>query len=227
MDMISIRKNLAFHCLGSELLLAICFVAGCSTLDSSSRTAGETNHPAALAGNPTLSPVASATPGSTNRLGADLLSPGEKVTLEFLDLPTIMPPLVQTIRDDGVITLPLSLEIAAAGKTKGQLQDEIHALYVPKYYRRLTVNIKTEDRFFFVGGEVKQPGRQLYIGEMTVLKAIQSAGDFTDFAKKKKVELTRANGQKATINCEKARRDPKLDWQVFPGDAINVPRRFW
>ena len=63
---------------------------------------------------------------------------------------------------------------------------------------------------------------------MTVLKAIQSASDFTDFAKKKKVQLTRSNGRKKeTINCEKARQDPKLDLPIYPGDNIYVPRRFW
>jgi len=62
-----------------------------------------------------------------------------------------------------------------------QLQDEIVAIYVPKYFQRMTVSIKTDDRFFSVLGEVRNPSRQQYVGQMTVLKAIASAGGFTEF----------------------------------------------
>ena len=80
---------------------------------------------------------------------------------------------------------------------------------------------------FYVGGEVKNQGRISYIGPITVLKAIQSAGDFTDFAQRKRVKLTRLNGKTETINCIKAREDPRLDLPVFPGDTIHVPRRIF
>lgn len=72
--------------------------------------------------------------------------------------------------------------IQAAGKTAGQLQRELQEAYVPKLYRRLTVTVLTENRVFFVDGEVRQPGRLVYTGELTVLKAVASAGGFTDFA---------------------------------------------
>jgi len=81
---------------------------------------------------------------------------------------------------------------------------------------------------FYVDGEVKSPGPKLYMGQpVTVLKAIASAGDFTDFAKRTKVTLTRLNGKKQTINCDKARKDPRLDAPVYPGDTIHVPRRIF
>ena len=47
----------------------------------------------------------------------------------------------------------------------------------PKYYRHLTVTVNTGDRVYYVTGEVKQPGRQLYAGQMTVTKAITTAGE--------------------------------------------------
>ena len=56
-------------------------------------------------------------------------------------------------------------------------------------------------------------------------KALQSAGDFTDFEKKKKVRLKRPDGTSAIVNCVKARENPKLDLPVYPGDTIFVPRR--
>jgi protein involved in polysaccharide export with SLBB domain len=64
------------------------------------------------------------------------------------------------------------------------------------------------------------------MGEMTVLRAIDTVGGFTDFAKKTRIELRRANGEVHVINWDKARKDPKLDLKVYPNDQIMVPRRF-
>ena len=69
------------------------------------------------------------------------------------------------------------------------------------------------------------PGRQPYLGPTTVLRAIASCGDFTDFAKKQKVRLTHANGKSVIVNCIKAQDHPELDPPVYPGDRIHVPRR--
>ena len=161
--------------------------------------------------------------------GPDIILTGDRLTVEFSDVNPAPPATVQIVREDGSITLPSltsdTIEVKAAGKTKGELQDEIRKLYVPRFFRRLTVSVKADDRFFYVGGEVRLPARQPYIGQMTVLKAIQSAGGFTDFADRKRVEVTRQNGHVDIINCVKARKQPKLDLPIYPGDLINVPRR--
>jgi protein involved in polysaccharide export with SLBB domain len=78
---------------------------------------------------------------------------------------------------------------------------------------------------FYVRGEVKGPGRQIYSGQMTVTKAITSAGDFTDFANRKKVWLTRANGQRFKVNCDAILNGDAPDPGVYPGDQIEVSRR--
>ena len=134
------------------------------------------------------------------------------------------------IKPDGTITLTLNQTFKAAGVTRAQLEKDIRERYVPRYYKQMTVGIKlTRDtRFYYVGGEVRAPGRQLYLGRITILKAIQSAGDFNDFAQKKKVELTRSGASKLVIvNCAKAMHDSSLDVEIYPGDKIHVPRRFW
>jgi polysaccharide export outer membrane protein len=160
---------------------------------------------------------------------ADLLHVGETVVVTLSGGPddqvTQNPDHEEAIKEDGTITLPLIGAVQAAGKAPGQLQNEIRDLYVPKYYVRLTVTVKSQDRVFYVGGEVKTPGRQLYVGLTTVTKAIQSAGDFTDFANKRKVWLIRANGEKIKVNCKEALEDPSKDPPVYPGDQIQVPRR--
>ena len=157
----------------------------------------------------------------------DELRTGDMVTINFSDIPQGALPAEQKVRvkDDGTLTLPMNLSIMAAAKKTGVVEKEIRALYVPSLFNQLTVTLKTEDRFYSVGGEVKSPGRQIYLGPTTVLLAIQSCGDFTDFAKKSTVEIHRADGTIQIIDCKRARKDPKWDLPICPGDSINVPRR--
>lgn len=156
---------------------------------------------------------------------------GDALRVTFSDMPTPLPVMDVTVREDGKITLLQQHDFVAAGKTRGQLATEIHAFYVPNYYPTMTVSVDwvPNTQFYYVGGEVKLPGRQVYIGKIHVLGAIKSAGDFSDFANKRKVKLTRADGHILIVNCNKALEDPTLDPEVFPGDVIHVPRRgpFW
>jgi polysaccharide export outer membrane protein len=157
----------------------------------------------------------------------DELRPGDLVTITFSDLPATvsMPEQKVRVKEDGTLSLPMNLSVQAAPKSIGVVEKEIVALYVPKYFVKLTVTLRTEDRWYSVGGEVRQPGRQGYMGPTTVIRAIQSAGDFTDFAKKTAVRIHRADGRLEIIDCKKAIKNPKFDVPICPGDAINVPRR--
>jgi polysaccharide export outer membrane protein len=152
---------------------------------------------------------------------------GDVVTVTLTGLPETIEPHVEPIKEDGTITMRTIGQVQAAGKTAGQLQKEIHDLYVPKYYRHLTVTVNTGDRVYYVTGEVRNPGRQLYAGQMTVTKAITTAGGFTDFANRKKVSLIRSGGQLIKVNCDKAYQDPAQDPLVYPNDQVKVPRRIF
>lgn len=155
---------------------------------------------------------------------ADEFRIGDLVVVNLSGLPETIPPHEERIKEDGTITLPYIGAVKAAEKTPGELQNEIHDLYVPKIYLHLTVTVTSQERVYYVGGEVKLPGRQVYMGETTVIKAIQSAGDFTDFANRRKVTVTRADGKVIKVNCNKALENPALDLPVFPGDKIHVPK---
>jgi protein involved in polysaccharide export with SLBB domain len=143
------------------------------------------------------------------------------------DVPQVMP-WEGEIKPDGTITLLLNQTFKAAGLTRTQLEQKIRDNYVPRFYKQMTVSVKVtkETRFYYVGGEVRSPGRQIYLSRLTMTKAIQTAGDFTDFAKKSKVQLTRAGATKPIIvNVVKAMQDTTLDVEIYPGDKIHVPRR--
>jgi protein involved in polysaccharide export with SLBB domain len=151
---------------------------------------------------------------------------GETVNVTFSGPPEPIDPHEELIKEDGTITLPLIGSVKALGKTAGELQKEITTLYVPQYYVRLTVTVKPGDRVYYIRGEVKQPGRQLYVGETTVTKAITSAGDFTDFASHT-VSLIRANGEHVDVDVDNVLAGKAVDPQVYPGDQIDVHRRIF
>ena len=158
----------------------------------------------------------------------DSLEPGNHITITFSGLSTIPVPYVCRIREDGTISPPyLKNPVTAAGKTIGGLESELEQAYVPDIYKTINVTIKTADRFFYVGGEVRQPSRQIFIGRITVTQAIQSAGDFTDFADQRSVRVIRASGKVDIVDCKAALDDPAKDLTVYPGDNIVVERRLF
>ena len=158
---------------------------------------------------------------------SDLLEPGNPITISFSGLSTVPVPFTCRIREDGTITPPyLNKQIKAAGLTIGALEQFLEKEYVPDIYRTINVTIRTADRFYFVGGEVRQPSRQPYIGRITVSQAIQSAGDFTDFADQRKVRVFR--GAKVQIvDCKSALEDPTKDILIYPGDRIVVESKLF
>lgn len=153
---------------------------------------------------------------------------GDMVMVTFSGISEVLAPHGEQIKEDGNITLPLIGAVKAVGKTAGELQKEIHSSYVPKFYVRLTVTVTPppESLVFYVTGEVRIPGAKPYNSAgVTVTQAISTAGGLTEFARKSRIQLKRANGTSVRVDYEKALEDPKNDHRVFPGDSINVPRR--
>lgn len=172
-----------------------------------------------------VAPLQGTGAAETSPLSADAVRIGDKVEITFSDIPEVYPIMVQRVREDGSITLPLGVRVEAAGKKATELQDAIVNAYVPKYFKRLSVAVRLEERVFYVGGQVRAPNRYVFLGEMTVLGAIKVAGDFTEFAKRTAVKVTRADGTEIKVDCKKALKNSKYDLPVFPGDKIDVPRR--
>jgi polysaccharide export outer membrane protein len=179
-----------------------------------------------------FSPVPGELGGESSSPGApqvysDRFRIGELVVIKFSG-PSVPPPThEERIKEDGTLTLPDIGAVTATNKTPGELQKELTELY-RKYYISMVVTVIPQDRVYHVGGQVRSPGAKMYLGETTVITAIQGAGDFTEFAKTTAVELTRAGSSKPIkVNCKKALQDRSLDLPVFPGDKIHVPRRLF
>ncbi len=154
---------------------------------------------------------------------ADLarLRVGQTVVVAFSGAPTAIDTHTEVIKEDGTITLPLIGKIYAVGKTIGELQTEIYADYVPKYYVRLTVTVSSGDMVYYVAGEVRSPGVETYRSDITLTKAIQAAGGLSEYASSKKIWITHA-GKRVKVDYLGALQDPSKDVPIFPEDQILV-----
>lgn len=189
--------------------LALC-LAGCATLDNEGSAQQQPGVDYKVLDN-------------AEKVNSEVLRVGELVSIEFLETNQ---KIEQMVQEDGHLTLILGQKVKAAGKKTSELQSDIVALYVPKYYRRMTVNIKRDNRYYWVDGSVKNPSQRPYTGEMTVLRAIAAAGGFNEYANKRKVEVLRANGKIEHVDAVKALKNSKLDVPIYPGDTVHV-REDW
>ena len=152
---------------------------------------------------------------------------GEALTITFTDTVNQIMPFEGRVKEDGTITLMENQQFTAAGKTAGQLEKEIRARYVPSFFVKMTVTVKSQERFFYVNGYVRIPGRYEYRGDITLSGAIAAAGGFTEFARQSKVRISRANNKTEIVDMVKAIDDPKLDLPIYPNDRIEVPKKPW
>jgi len=175
----------------------------------------------------TTNPVAKTFGGSAaTRVAETRLRNGNQLQIR-LDMESVAnqpPQVIDTVIDEnGEISLPLIGRIKAEGFTASELAERIQANYVPRYYVRCTATVLAATRFFYVGGEVRAPGRFNWTEDITLLKAINTAGGFTEFAGRRKVELSRG-GEKLVFDYEDLRQHPSKDPAIQPGDSIYVPR---
>ncbi|MDB6128545.1 MAG: polysaccharide export protein [Verrucomicrobia bacterium] len=151
------------------------------------------------------------------------LRPGDSLTVALQGVPD---PTVNPVQIDerGMITLPFIGMMTTTGMTPGELAQRVRETYLAKkIYNTVDVSVSVTERYVYVGGEVTRPGRIVWTPDLTVSKAIQSAGGFTLYAKESKVNLTRE--QKAyDVNITLAQKKPEQDVHLMPGDSVQVPR---
>ena len=182
------------------LVATLAFAAGCATR--------------------TVPPVIPQIPetGSTAQL-----RPGDSLTIALQGVPDPSSNTVQ-IDDQGLISLPYIGTMPVAGATIAEVSQRIRETYISrKIYMTVDVSVSVTERFVYVGGEVQRPGRIVWTPDLTVAKAIQSAGGFTLYAKETAVSLVR-DKKAYPVDTKLAQKDPSRDPRLIPGDSLQVPR---
>lgn len=189
------------------------FLSGLLLATLASLTGCETTAPTSAGTNPKVAASAS----------AGQLRPGDSLTVTLSGIPDASNNSVQ-IDEQGSISLPFLGVIPAAGLNTGELSNAIRQAYLDrKFYTSISVSVSVTERYVFIGGEVQRPGRIPWSPDLTLAKAVQSAGGFTLYAKESKVTLTR-DRKAYDFDVTLAQRQPEEDPLLFPGDSIQVPR---
>lgn len=151
------------------------------------------------------------------------LRPGDSLAVSLQSVPDPSTNSVQ-IDEQGVISLPYIGNLVAAGTTTGELAQRIRETYIEgKIYKVVDVSVTVTERYVYVGGEVTRPGRIIWTPDLTLTKAIQSAGGFTLYARESRVTLARDQAA-YDLNVTLAQKNPAQDVFLMPGDSIQVPR---
>lgn len=135
-----------------------------------------------------------------------------------------------TVRPDGMITVPVINDVAAAGLTPQQLRDrltEVAAKYVAD--PNITVVVKAiNSRNVYITGQVLKPGRYPLAVASTVLQLIATAGGLAEYADAENVRIVRIeNGRSSSLrfNYQDVARGRAMEQNIElkPGDTIVVP----
>jgi polysaccharide biosynthesis/export protein VpsN len=151
------------------------------------------------------------------------LRPGDSLNIAIQGVPDASTNAVQ-IDDQGLISLPFIGTLPAGGASAAELSQRIRETYVTKkIYTTVDVSVSVTERYIYVGGEVQRPGRIIWTPDLTVAKAIQSAGGFTLYAKETAVNLVREKNA-YPIDVKLAQKNPAQDPRLMPGDSLQVSR---
>ncbi len=162
-------------------------------------------------------------PSIPSTTSAAQLRPGDSLNIALQGVPDPSANAVQ-IDEQGLISLPFIGAITAAGASTAELSQRIRETYLArKIYTSVDVSVSVTERYVYVGGEVTRPGRIVWTPDLTVAKAIQSAGGFTLYAKETAVSLVRDKAA-YPIDVKLAQKNPTQDPHLVPGDSLQVPR---
>lgn len=127
-----------------------------------------------------------------------------------------------TIGHDGKISVPLIGNVSARGKTVGKVKRIITARLGARYVRDPQVSVDvSQNRPFYILGEVRSAGQYPFASGMTVRTAVAIAGGYTERADETGAKLTRR------INGFVEEIDASSDYVVRPGDTIYIRERFF
>lgn len=129
------------------------------------------------------------------------------------------------IDNEGNIDLPLVGKIKASGRTVDDVRMEVSEK-MKAFLKQFSVTAKLANYRVSVLGEVRSPGKfYVYETKVTLLQALGLAGDFTDFANRKRIKLMREGDKKMeTYYLDLTRPDIIAADQFYlqPNDIVYV-----
>jgi polysaccharide export outer membrane protein len=120
----------------------------------------------------------------------------------------------------GAISYPLLGSVPAQGKTIPEFTESLGALLRDGFVRQPSITVEVLNyRPYYILGEVSSPGTYAYIGGLTVMNAVATAGGFTYRANTRQVFIRHAGADNEVSVALTS------DTLVQPGDTIRIPER--
>ncbi len=152
---------------------------------------------------------------------------------DVLDIAVLQPEqlaLTVTVTPDGSITFPYIGKVEVKGRTAAQVQNEIQERLADGYLKYPVVSValkQSRSKKFYVYGEVLKPGTYFLEDNMTVLKAISSAGGFTKYGSSSRVKILRPKKESAgydliKVNMKLIMNGLEKDVVLEPGDIVQI-----
>lgn len=155
------------------------------------------------------------------------ISSGDMLEIVVSDHPELSSAVL--VIKDGTVSLPLLGAVPVHGMTVDEARKKLEDLYNANYIVNASVALslkQTPSLQVYVNGEVKVPGVYPYTSGTTALKAIVTAGGFTEYASKGSVKILRkADGQQQVIKVNIAKiENGAEDVELMPDDVVTVPQ---
>jgi polysaccharide export outer membrane protein len=152
--------------------------------------------------------------------------------LEFLFFKNTELNQERTVGPDGSLSLQLIGTVQVGGRTIEDITDEVTKRYAKELVQpQVTVAVKEYSGLkIYVGGEVNQPGIQVFRGGLTALQAVVAAGGFRTTASLSSVVLIHKGpgGQPVAgiVDLSRVLKHAELERDVAlaPADIVFVPR---
>jgi len=138
-----------------------------------------------------------------------------------------------TLDNSGQISVQFIGDVAANGKTLGQVRDDIKARLADGYLNDPIVSLtitEINSLTLSVSGMVAKTGAVKFSPGITITEVIAQSGGFTPMARKNMVKVTRMlNGAKETykLPVERIAEGERPNFPMLPGDEVFVPERAW
>ena len=153
-------------------------------------------------------------------VGEYRLEPGDQLKVLVLSEPDLS--AEYPVDGSGVVSFPLIGDIVARGMTLREFDKLVTTRLADGYLRSPDVTVELLNYPpYFILGEVGTPGQYPYVEDMTVLKAVATAGGFSYRANEKDVMIKGAN------DTDETKVTIQAGTKVLPGDTIRVLERFF
>lgn len=134
-----------------------------------------------------------------------------------------------TLDSAGQVEVQFIGTVAASGKTKGAVQQEIQQRLADGYLKEPVVSItvlEINSLKCSVIGQVVKNGSVKFTPGMTITEIIAQSGGFTPLARKNMVKVTRGK-ETYKIPVEMIAEGKRPNFPMMPGDEVFVPERPW